>query len=104
MGVVGNSTTAIDVTYVTMHQHLHARRHNLLRIKGIHINASTAPRNNHLFANPIAHPSYMSKMVKSVSGMIREAAQRLPSIEDKSFGASFDDFANHRVVLIGDAR
>ena len=46
----------------------------------------------------------MSKMVKSVSGMIRDAAQRLPSIEDKSFGASFDNFANHRVVLIGDAR
>lgn len=45
-----------------------------------------------------------SKMVESVSRMIRDAAQRLPDIDHKGFGASFDDFANHRVVLIGDAR
>lgn len=43
-------------------------------------------------------------MVRSVSGMIRDAAQRLPDIDNKAFASSFDDFANHRVVLIGDAR
>lgn len=43
-------------------------------------------------------------MVRSVSGMIRDAAQRLPSIDDKAFGSAFDNFGNHRVVLIGDGR
>lgn len=47
-----------------------------------------------------------AKMVRSESGrivpMLREAAQRLPAIEDKNFASAFDTFGNHRVVLIGD--
>ncbi|SPO07276.1 probable erythromycin esterase [Cephalotrichum gorgonifer] len=41
-------------------------------------------------------------MVRSLSAKVRDAAQRLPAIEDKAFGAAFDAFGNHRVVLIGD--
>ncbi|KAF9629568.1 hypothetical protein BFW01_g10771 [Lasiodiplodia theobromae] len=34
--------------------------------------------------------------------MIKEAAQRLPSIDENAFGAMFDSFGQSRVVLIGD--
>ncbi|KAF2136020.1 uncharacterized protein K452DRAFT_238283 [Aplosporella prunicola CBS 121167] len=41
-------------------------------------------------------------MVRSLTTMVKEAAQRLPAIEDSSFGAMFDSFGQSRVVLIGD--
>lgn len=47
---------------------------------------------------------HLKNMVRSLSAKIRDAAHRLPAIEDKAFGSSFDAFGNHRVVLIGDAR
>ena len=53
---------------------------------------------------PMPRFNHISKMVRSVSGMVRDAAQRLPDIDDKAFASSFDNFANQRVVLIGDGR
>ncbi|EIN11546.1 hypothetical protein PUNSTDRAFT_111655 [Punctularia strigosozonata HHB-11173 SS5] len=42
-------------------------------------------------------------MVHNLPAMIKEAAQRLPSIDDPAFGAVFDSFGRSRVVLMGDA-
>lgn len=41
-------------------------------------------------------------MARPVSSMIREAAHRLPALDDRSFGSAFDTFGHCRVVLIGD--
>ncbi|KAF4301924.1 putative erythromycin esterase [Botryosphaeria dothidea] len=37
-----------------------------------------------------------------VPSLIKEAAERLPSLDDNAFGAMFDSFGQSRVVLIGD--
>jgi protein-L-isoaspartate(D-aspartate) O-methyltransferase len=40
---------------------------------------------------------------KSIPVMIREAAERLPDIEDPAFGEMFDRFADRKIVLLGEA-
>jgi protein-L-isoaspartate(D-aspartate) O-methyltransferase len=45
----------------------------------------------------------MAEQQGSAPGLIRQAAIALPPFEDPAFGALFDDFAQARVVLLGEA-
>jgi erythromycin esterase-like protein len=45
----------------------------------------------------------MLELETDVSGLIAEAAEPLPEIDDPAFGAMFDRYADARVVLLGEA-
>src|SRR5689334_11263008 len=45
----------------------------------------------------------MLELEVDVGGIIRDAAEPLPDIDDPAFGALFDRFADARVVLLGEA-
>jgi erythromycin esterase-like protein len=45
----------------------------------------------------------MLELELDVSGLIREAAEPLPDIDDPAFGAMFDRYGDARVVLLGEA-
>jgi erythromycin esterase-like protein len=45
----------------------------------------------------------MLELELDVSGLIREAAEPLPGIDDPAFGAMFDRYGDARVVLLGEA-
>jgi erythromycin esterase-like protein len=48
--------------------------------------------------------SHRAADVRIVSDVVRGAAQRLPDIDDPSFGTHFDAFASARIILIGCSR
>ena len=45
----------------------------------------------------------MLEVEVNVSGLIRDAAEPLPDIDDPAFGAMFDRYGDARVVLLGEA-
>ena len=48
-------------------------------------------------------PNRIAAKIKTASDLIREAAIRLPALDDPAFGNPFDRFAEARVVLLGEA-
>src|SRR3954462_12201060 len=45
----------------------------------------------------------MLEVELNVSGLMRDAAEPLPGIDDPAFGALFDRYGDARVVLLGEA-
>jgi protein-L-isoaspartate(D-aspartate) O-methyltransferase len=48
-------------------------------------------------------PAVLKRPMRTVPGMIAEAADALPDLDDPAFGELFDRFGDRRVVLLGEA-